>query len=344
MKKYRNVKFSKIKKKKSKYEITILIFPTILKSFFFIILLFISFKTIHNDSNIRQNYTNNNNTNNNKNNTNNNTNIIKNDIHLSINIDNKYIYPCIVFLTSLLDNRKQSTFYNIHLLTNNNLTKNSMNKLDKIIEKFGNNSVKLNYYNLENYFKKATITFISVATYYKLALPSLLPNVDKIIYSDSDMLNLEDLTEMYNIEFKDKIYFCGTLDYINHLNQLKEFGLSSDKYINGGVLLMNLKAMRENSIDKKLSEFIANHTLKFHDQTAAINCVCHNNIQVLPYKYNVFSYPSFDIFSKLNNQQNIKYKFNESELFKDFNEPTLYHYISVRKPWFHSTRNFNIVY
>ena len=51
-----------------------------------------------------------------------------------------------------------------------------------------------------------------------------MPNVDKIIYSDSDMLNLEDLTEIYNIEFKDKIYFCGTLDYINHLNQLKEFG------------------------------------------------------------------------------------------------------------------------
>ena len=218
-----------------------------------------------------------------------------------------------------------------------------MNKLDKIIEKFGNNSVKLNYYNLENYFKKATITFISVATYYKLALPSLLPNVDKIIYSDSDMLNLEDLTEMYNIEFKDKIYFCGTLDYISHLNQLKEFGLSSDKYINGGVLLMNLKAMREDSIDKKLSEFIATHTLQFHDQTA-INCVCHNNIQVLPYKYNVFSYPSFDIFSKLNNQQNIKYKFNESELFKNFNEPILYHYISVRKPWLHSTSNFNTVY
>ena len=76
---------------------------------------------------------------------------------------------------------------------------------------------------------------------------------------------------------------------------------------------MNLKAMREDSIDKKLSDFIATHTLKFLDQTA-INCICYNNIQILPYKYNVFAYPTFEIFAKINNQQNDKYKFNKSEL------------------------------
>ena len=63
------------------------------------------------------------------------------------------------------------------------------------------------------------------------------------------MINLEDLTEMYNFKFKEKMYFAGTPDYIDHLNQLREFGLSSDKYINAGLLIMNLKAMREDSIE-----------------------------------------------------------------------------------------------
>lgn len=174
-------------------------------------------------------------------------------------------------------------------MTNNRLSKESMEKIDKIIKKFGNNSVKLIYYNLEGYFKNATTGYISVATYYKIVLPSLLPNVDKIIFTDGDVINLEDLSEMYSIEFKENMYFSGIPDYIGHLNELKEFGLSSDKYINIGVLFMNLKALRENSIEKKLTEFVETHPLQFYDQTA-INCVCFNNTQVLPYKYNVFGY------------------------------------------------------
>lgn len=196
-----------------------------------------------------------------------------------------------------------------------------MNKLDTIIKRFAKNSVKIKYYNLQNYFKGATTGYLSVATYYKLALPSLLPNVDRIIFSEADMLNLEDLTEMYNIELKDKIDFLGILDYINHLTQLRDFGLDSDKYIKAIVLYMNLKAMREDSIDKKLNEFIANHTPIFFDQTA-INCLCRNNIQNLHYKYNLFAFPLFDNLVELNNQQDIKYRLNQSELYEAYNEPT----------------------
>ena len=221
-----------------------------------------------------------------------NCNLSINCIHLAINIDTKYIYPAIVYLTSLLDNRANTTFYFINVLTNGTLEKNSTEKIKSIIDKFGNNSVELIYHNLGNSFNGSTTGIMSLATYYKIALPSLLPNVDKIIYSDTDMINLEDLTEMYNFKFKEKVYFAGILDYINHLNQLREFGLSSDKYINAGLLIMNLKAMREDSIETKLREFISNHTLKFHEQTA-INCVCRNNTQKLPYKYNVFAFPQF---------------------------------------------------
>ena len=141
-------------------------------------------------------------------------------------------------------------------------------------------------YNLGNDFEGATIGLLSLTTYYRVALPSLLPNVDKIIYTDSDVINLEDLTEMYNFKLNKKAYFAGTLDYIRHLQELRDFGLSSDKYINAGILIMNLKAMRENSIEKKLREFISNHNLKLHDQTA-LNCVCLNNTQILPYKFHL---------------------------------------------------------
>jgi lipopolysaccharide biosynthesis glycosyltransferase len=246
-------------------------------------------------------------------------------------------------LTSLLDNRANSTFYIIHISTNNKLSKKSKKKIDKIIETFGNHSINLIYYNLEGYFKNGTVWHIPLATYYKIFLPSLLPNVDKIIFTDADIINLEDLSEMYSIEFKEDMYYGGTADFIDHLNQLKENGISSDKYLNTGVALINLKALRENSIEKKLIDFIATHYLKFQDQTA-INCVCYKNIQIIHYKYNIFAFPSIDRFIDLNEQQNIKYRLNESELYEAFNKPTLFHYVSLDKPWLKSTRKFNRVY
>jgi lipopolysaccharide biosynthesis glycosyltransferase len=55
-------------------------------------------------------------------------------------------------------------------------------------------------------FKGAiTGSHISLASYYRIALPSLLPDVDKIIYCDADVINFKDLSEMYNLKFRDKI-------------------------------------------------------------------------------------------------------------------------------------------
>ena len=268
-----------------------------------------------------------------------------NPIHLSLSINNNYLYPAIVYLTSLLDNRANSTFYNIHLLTEGDLTKDSLDKIKSVIndKKYGNNVTKLFIYNLGNDFEGATTAHLSLSTYYRIALPSLLPNVDKIIYTDSDVINLEDLTEMYNFKLNRKAYFAGTLDFKFHLRQFRMFGLSSDKYINTGILIMNLKAMREDSIEKKLREFISNHTLIFHDQTA-INCVCINNIQILPYKYGIFSFESFKELFKLNKKQAFMNRCSKTKLKKFFAEPTFYHYANRLKPWNKNVTKFNKVY
>ena len=108
-------------------------------------------------------------------------------------------------------------------------------------------------------------------------------------------------------------------------------------------MLINLKALRENSIEKQIIDFVATHRLKFEDQTA-INCICYNNTQIFSYKYNLFAYPSLNMLSKLNDHQNAKYRVSLAELNQSFNEPTLYHYISLGKPWLNSTTKFNRVY
>ena len=71
-----------------------------------------------------------------------------NYIHIAVNFDNKYLYPCIVYLTSLLCNKAKSTFYIIHILTGNNIMNSTFDKINKTIEKFGKNDSNVSYYNL----------------------------------------------------------------------------------------------------------------------------------------------------------------------------------------------------
>ena len=230
-----------------------------------------------------------------------------------MSIDNKIIYSCIVLITSLLDNKAKSSFYIIHILYNNSTLINPMNKIDKVLEKFGNNSAKIIYHNLGNDFKGAPTELFPLAAYYRISLPSLLSNIDKVLYTDVDVVNLKDLSEMYNIKFKDNNYICGSLDFFKTSKELTELGINVDKYINSGTLLMNLKLMQKLSIEQKLREFVKTHILKTADQTA-INAICNNNIQILPYKYASFAFDSFDKLIELNNGQNPMYRFNESEL------------------------------
>ena len=220
-----------------------------------------------------------------------------------------------------------------------------MQKINKLIGTFGNNHVEIKFYNLEGDFKGATNKSFPLAAYYRLSLPSLLTNIDKIIYTDLDGIILDDLSEMYSIEFKKNMYFCGTLDYAHMVNEIKNFSIIINKYINSGFLLINLKEIRNDGIEKKLREFVSSNELPMADQTA-INAVCNSNIQILSYKYSLFALDSFEQLVNLNKNQDAMYRFNNSELKKAFDEPLFFHYFDGTKPFkkYNFKPKFNRVY
>ena len=157
-------------------------------------------------------------------------------IHVAINTDNKYVYPYIVFLTSLLDNRAEYTYYIIHVVCDNYFSKNNIDKIKTLVDNFGKNSSEVVFHNIGDDFRKATITIFGRAAYYRIALPSLLPDVDRIIYIDGDSLNLKDLTEMYNIKFKKDMYISAVLDRVSMIKEIEEFGIKINKYVNTHII------------------------------------------------------------------------------------------------------------
>ena len=323
---YTNVRFEKINKIKKRKLLKINVnlisktFSKILLSFLLMIIFYNNWKTREFSSN-KNNY-----------------------IHIAVNFDNKYIYPFIVYLTSLLINRAKSTFYIIHVLTGNNIINGTFDKINKTLEAFGKNASNVSYYNLGDQFKGATSgQYISTAAYYRISLPSLLPDVDKIIYTDTDIINFKDLSEMYDIELKNTTYFCGTLDFVGHLGELRKLGVYTDKYMNTGIMLMNLKAMRNSLVENDIRNFVSHHFLNHHEQTA-INAVCYNNIQILSYKYAGFAFESYEKLLNFNNNQTEKFKYNESELNQSFYDPTLLHFPGYTKPWERKCLNKRRIY
>jgi hypothetical protein len=150
------------------------------------------------------NNTENKNNNNTENKINNNN---TNCVHVAVSVDNKFLYPCIIFITSLLENRNPTTYYNIYLLTSPNINFDYKDKIDCLINKYEKKFINISYLNMNDDFKGSISgSHISIATYYKIALPSLLPNLDKVIYCDADVISFKDLSQMYNLELKENIY------------------------------------------------------------------------------------------------------------------------------------------
>lgn len=85
--------------------------------------------------------------------------------------------------------------------------------------------------------------------YYRLAAPLLLPReLDRILYLDVDTVVINPLDELYNMSFDGNYFYACThvRKFLTDVNKLR-LGVRSDApYVNTGVMLYNLSALREN--------------------------------------------------------------------------------------------------
>lgn len=98
--------------------------------------------------------------------------------------------------------------------------------------------------------------------YYRLAAPLLLPReLDRILYLDVDVVVINSLRTFYEMDFESS-YFVGCTHTREFLTKLNQARLQSDKavaYINTGVLLMNLNALRDVIRLEEISAYVREH-------------------------------------------------------------------------------------
>lgn len=159
--------------------------------------------------------------------------------------------------------------------------------------------------------------YFTLTIYYRLFIPAMFPEYDKGIYIDSDVVLNADLAELFNIDIGDN-YIGACTDYsIQEAPPLVHYienavGVNRLEYINSGVLLMNLKKMREAQLDYHFLRLL--NTYHFDciapDQDY-INAMCNGNIYYLGEEWDAMP-----------NENKPKLK-----------NPKLIHYNLFSKPW-----------
>lgn len=164
---------------------------------------------------------------------------------------------------------------------------------------------------------------ITRAAYIRLLLPDLIVNEEKILYLDCDLLIIKSLEILFNTDVSDFKY-AGIRDATGSIvTRLPEPYQSN--YINSGVLLMNLNALRKDqSLQKMLSIYDNNHALIDYLDQDLINIYAHNEILFLENKYN------YQIRSELAK------KGNWDSILK---ENSVLHFLGGTKPWHKNCRS-----
>lgn len=143
----------------------------------------------------------------------------------------------------------------------------------------------VNINNLPEYIKPTSPNYNT--KYSKLSMCRLyftkFIKEDKILYLDADTLIMGDLKELWKTDLKDNV-LAGVKEPGEWDKHLWTKGLDGN-YINSGVLLMNLKAIREEELDESMIYLINKNKYEFPDQDV-INLTCRNRIEYISNEYN----------------------------------------------------------
>ena len=236
-----------------------------------------------------------------------------NNIHINIGYNNSNIDNIILHLSSILFHSTSPSFLHIHMMNVYTFDYDSLIKLKNMIYSI-NNLTEIIVYNATDVLKDFYIKFDKVSTYApeyaKLYAFKILKNIEKIIFYDADdCMTQKDLSELYNLNL-DKIYARGINeipDLRYPMSWIEKYLFDKSHYINGGVILINLKlCQEENFYDKAM---VLNNEELFYTRTKE---PAQDILNVLMRKKIDFFHPKFN---KLNYYENSEDKDDETKWY-----------------------------
>lgn len=159
--------------------------------------------------------------------------------------------------------------------------------------------------------------YFTLTIYFRLFIPAMFPQYDKGIYIDSDVVLQTDIARLFDTDLGENLIgACSDLS-IADIPELVAYtqqavGMKPGEYINSGVLLMNLRALRQGHFEEHFLHLLSTyHFDSIAPDQDYLNAICNGRILYLDNRWDAMP----------NDKQ------------PELPDPMLIHYNLFSKPW-----------
>ena len=213
-------------------------------------------------------------------------------IPIFFTIDDGYAPYLHVALISLIENASEDRKYKI-IVVYQELNEENRNNLAALVNNHQNFEIEFKYMKqsldmitdrIENRLRS---DYFTMTIYFRIFIPDMYPEYDKAIYIDSDIVVPGDISELYDTDMHNNLIGVVKDGSVNDVAELQRYmteslGLKLGDYFNSGMLLMNMKELR----NVKLAEHFLYLLNKYHFDCVApdqdyLNSMCYGKIEYL---------------------------------------------------------------
>ena len=254
-------------------------------------------------------------------------------IPIFFSVNDAYAPFLAVALNSIKENASPRYTYRIHIL-NDDISAENRRKLSV----FDSENFQIRFVSLSG--KLSTLdaggklsshrfgAFSSLTIYFRLFIPALFPQYDKAIYLDSDIVVPGDISRLWEEPLGNNLVGACADYSIQHIAPFMRYideyvGVDHRNYVNSGVLLLNMRRLREVDLAGRFLDWLGKYGLETvaPDQDY-LNVLCWDSIHYLD--------PTWDAMP--------------SERISFLEDPQIIHFNLSAKPWLNESVPYDDVF
>ncbi len=265
----------------------------------------------------------------------------ENNVAIVLSANDYYVPYVSVVLLSIKNNISKANNYDIIILTRD-ISELNQQRLIQSVSDTDNMSVR--FYNIERYASQFEHLYLRghfhVETYYRLLLPEVFPDYQKMLYLDSDLVVNADPAELYQADISGYLLAASrdadTAGLYNGFEPNKKKYMDEIlkiehpyEYFQAGVIVFNLEEFRKTYTSEEMLSFAASYQWELLDQDV-LNYLAQGRYKAVDMAWNVMTnWRGIRIPQIISKAPKYLYE----EYMTAYKAPKIIHFAGPDKPW-----------